>query len=77
MCYKDDLEYKNDEEMDEYPTQSLNQDKCITQKYYFNNGELRFTFILLHYNVNNADSKIGFSLTSYTNSIYRLHEIRL
>ena len=52
MCYKDDLEYKNDEEMDEYPTQSLNQDKCITQKYYFNNGELRFTFILLHYNVN-------------------------
>ena len=52
MCYKDDLEYKNDEEMDEYPTQSLNQDKYITQKYYFNNGELRFTFILLHYNAN-------------------------
>ena len=55
MCYKDDLEYKNDEEMDGYPTQSLNQNKYIMQNDYTNNGEITFAFMLFHYNENKAN----------------------
>ena len=58
MCYKDDLEYKNDEEMDGYPTQSLNRDKYIMQNDYTNNGEIRFTFMLFHYNENKPIAKL-------------------
>ena len=52
MCYKDDLEYKNDEEMDGYPTQSFNQNKYVMQNEYTNNGKIRFAFMLFHYNEN-------------------------
>ena len=48
MCYKDDMEYKNDEEMDGYPTQSLNQDKYIMQNDYTNNGEIKSTCTRFH-----------------------------
>ena len=41
FCFKEDIEYKNDEEMDGYPTKSLNKDKYIVQNEY-GDGKINF-----------------------------------
>ena len=47
-CFKKDIEYKSDEEMDGYPTTSLNKDKYIVQNEY-GNGKSQFQFRLKIY----------------------------
>ena len=46
FCFKEDLEYKNGEELDGFPTQSLNKDKYIIGNDYTNNGNILYRLII-------------------------------